>query len=152
MALERAHPFVRPPVDLACFHHGKRLEFLGALGETVALGGIVLHSEKRLVYGVGSASIEAEARRVADVRKFAEEHFALFDPIVNDAEFALFVVEEFIERPCHKKVDVEKERRAFEISESVFKKAKFNEDIRPLPSDNMRIVGERNSFNTIVQS
>ena len=152
MALERAHPFVGPPVDLAGLHHGESLEFLRALGETVALGGIVLHGEKRLVYGVGSASVEAEARRVADVGKFSEPSLAALDPVVNDAEFAGLVIEEFVKRTGNQEVDVEKERRTFEISESVFKKAKFNEDIRPLPSDNMRIVGERNSFDAVVQS
>jgi hypothetical protein len=127
MTLKRGHPFIRPP---ALFLHG--------IGEESLFGGILRViirifnlTNEGLIDVVRLACVEAENRRIADVRAPAENLFTSLDPVVDDAVFAWLEIEKAVDGIQDHQVEIQEHRWPGEIRETILGDEQLHEHIRP---------------------
>lgn len=127
--LKTLHPGFRPPGDFA-----SRVGHESLLGvELAPVLGAVHFLEEGLVDGVGlRAGIEAKNRGVAHLWAATKQVFPPVHPVVDDAEFARFVVEKAVHCTGDDEVQVEEEGRAVQSAESIFREHKLHQDVRPV--------------------
>ncbi|MBN8764470.1 MAG: hypothetical protein J0I63_15445, partial [Thiobacillus sp.] len=140
-------PVLRPPLRIA--HCIGQEGLLGV--ENAAVLRAVHLAQEDLISVVGLARLEAEDRGIAHRRPPPQRGFTPVHPVVDDAERARLVVEEAVERPGDRHVQIEKQRRPLQAAKTVPQDRQLDQDVGPAALD-AGVARERNDFDTRIQS
>src|SRR5512139_3956753 len=139
-------PFLRPPLGIA-----QRVGQKGLLGvENGAVLGAVHFTQEGFVGVVRLARLETENRGIAYRRAPSKRRLSPVNPVVDDAEFAWLVVEEAVDRPGDRHVQVEKQRRPLQSPETVLQDRQLDQNVGPAPLD-AGVRGKRDDFHARVE-